>query len=203
MESTRATMNTMVGPTWVKPSDFPKAIAHTDSIHPDATSTSQLTDSSFPDRAGRCGQPGHSRPAPSSPYAPALFVDHHRRVVAGDDLFGEDIGVQVLLHHGGQLVGRRRQIVGASRIHGLDDEEGLLRCIGQRRALAVAPVPAATDGAGVVAVAQLAFQRGGVLVLAERTERVAALGDAEANIAGMASMSSPPTGSAYVADTVL
>ena len=53
MESTRATTNTMVEPMWVKPSDFPKATAHTDSMNPDAMSTSQLTSLPFPDRAGR------------------------------------------------------------------------------------------------------------------------------------------------------
>ena len=162
-------------------------------MHPDATSTSQLTSLPFPDRAGRRDHPGRPHPASSLLCALALFVDHHGRVVAGDDLLGEDVGAQVLLHHGDQLIGGSRQIVGAGRIHGLDDEEGLLRIVGQGRALAVAPVPAAADGTGVVAIAQLALQRGRVLLLAERTERIAA----------MASMSSPPTGSAWVSDTVL
>ena len=116
----------MVGPMWVKPSDFPKAMAHTDSMHPDAMSTSQLTSLPFPDRAGRRDHPGRPHPASSLLCALALFVDHHGRVVAGDDLLGEDVGAQVLLHHGGQLIGGGGEVVSTSRIHGLDDEEGLL-----------------------------------------------------------------------------
>ena len=77
---------------------------------------------------------------------------------------------------------RAAQILAAFRSNGFDDQKGVDRVLGQHGALAVAPVPAAAYGAGVVAVADFAGQRRLFRLVAKRQERIAAGADVEAQV---------------------
>lgn len=104
-------------------------------------------------------------------------------MVTCDELCDCDGSAQVLLDEPRQFLGGGAAILGAPGIDAFDDEEGIARVIGEGGAHAVSPVPATANGARVVYIGELPGQRGVVFgALTERRERVAALGDAKAQV---------------------
>ena len=90
--------------------------------------------------------------APSSPGGISL-AELHLGMLAREDLSVRDGGAKDLLEMPRKLLDRLPQVGEALRLDVLHDEDAVRGVVGDLGALAIAPVPAAADGTGVVHVA--------------------------------------------------
>ena len=98
---------------------------------------------------------------------PQASLQLHTGIVVGHKRLDDNRCTQIALKQLSETIDRSLAIPHPHRLHALNRKECIRRVIGQRRANAIAPVPATSHGARIVDVGKLAGQRRIISLLAK------------------------------------
>ena len=105
-------------------------------------------------------------------FDPQTSLQPHAGIVAGHKRLNDNRRSQIALEQLGETINGSLAIPHPLGLRALNRQECIGRIVGQRRANAIAPVPAAAYGARIIDVGELAGQRRVICFLAKWQERI-------------------------------